>query len=143
MAYWNRQLVDRWNDWGPFFDYTFRFLYRIVKNVKTFYLRSKCQYFHCFIILGLWKLLQKKFPQNTRQVVHCTEVRFVSFLSSGFIIAIVGHSSKSTGKETGKTHLCAVQCPLPKFDSSKLSISKISKFRWSDLKETTTALHRF
>ena len=39
---------------------------------------------------------------------HCTEVRFVSFLSGGFITAIYGHSSKYTGKETGKTHLCAL-----------------------------------
>ena len=38
--------------------------------------------------------------------VQCTEVRFASFLSGGFITAI--HSSKSTGKETGKTHLCAL-----------------------------------
>ena len=61
IAYWNRQLVDRWNDWGLFFDCTFRFIYRIVNNVKTFFLRSKCQYFHCIIILGLWKLLQNNF----------------------------------------------------------------------------------
>jgi hypothetical protein len=32
-------------------------------------------------------------------------VHFVSFFSGGFITAIV---VKSTGKETGKTHLCAV-----------------------------------
>ena len=38
--------------------------------------------------------------------IHCTEVRFASFLSGGFITAI--HSSKSTRKETGKTHLCGL-----------------------------------
>ena len=41
-----------------------------------------------------------------KMILQCTEVRFVSFLSGGFITAI--HSSKSTGKETGKKHLCAV-----------------------------------
>ena len=30
---------------------------------------------------------------------HCTEVRFISFLSSGFFTTI------STGEETGNTHL--------------------------------------
>ena len=35
----------------------------------------------------------------------CTEVRFSSFFSGGFITAIVG---KTTGKETGKTHVCAL-----------------------------------
>ena len=36
---------------------------------------------------------------------HCTEMHFASFLSAGFIC---WHNSKSTGKETGKTHLCAL-----------------------------------
>ena len=36
--------------------------------------------------------------------LQSTEVRFASFLSGEFITV---HSSKSTGKETGKTHLCA------------------------------------
>ena len=34
--------------------------------------------------------------------MQCTEVRFASFLSGVFT------TNKSTGKETGKTHLCAV-----------------------------------
>ena len=34
-------------------------------------------------------------------------MRFASFLSGGFITAIV--VNLSTGKETGKTHLCAMQ----------------------------------
>ena len=38
-----------------------------------------------------------------------TEVHFASFLSGGFITAM--HSSKSTGKETGKTQLCALRRP--------------------------------
>ena len=37
---------------------------------------------------------------------QCTEVHFVSFFSRGFITAI--YSTKSNGKETVKTHLCAV-----------------------------------
>ena len=37
---------------------------------------------------------------------HYTEVRFASFLSSGFTTMAV--SNKSTGKETNKTHLCAL-----------------------------------
>ena len=35
-----------------------------------------------------------------------TEMRFASFLSGGFTTYY--GSNKSTGKETGKTHLCAV-----------------------------------
>ena len=42
------------------------------------------------------------------QIVQCTEVRFPSFFSGGFIAAIVVNSSKFTRKGTGKTHLCAV-----------------------------------
>ena len=39
-------------------------------------------------------------------VVHCTEVGFASFLSGGFTYYY--GSNKSTGKETGKTHFCAL-----------------------------------
>ena len=39
-------------------------------------------------------------------MTQCTEVRFASFLS-GWIYYY--GSNKSTGKETGKTHLCAVK----------------------------------
>ena len=39
-------------------------------------------------------------------IVHkFTEVRFARFFSGGFITTI---SSKSTGKETGSTHLCVL-----------------------------------
>ena len=36
---------------------------------------------------------------------NCTEVRFASLLSGGFGIYYYG-SNESTGKKTGKTHLC-------------------------------------
>ena len=37
---------------------------------------------------------------------HSTEVRFASFLSGEFTTTY--DSNKSTGKETGKTHLCGM-----------------------------------
>jgi hypothetical protein len=37
---------------------------------------------------------------------QCTEVRFASFLLGGFITIAV--FNKFAGKETGKTHLCAL-----------------------------------
>ena len=37
---------------------------------------------------------------------YCTEVRFASFLSGGFITAIAVNTL--TGKETGKTRLCVL-----------------------------------
>ena len=40
---------------------------------------------------------------------YCTEVRFATFLSGRFITAIVHR--KFTGKETSKTHLCALNKP--------------------------------
>ena len=48
------------------------------------------------------------FSYNPSQnsAMQSTQVRFASFLSGGFITVIC--SSKSTGKETGETHLCAV-----------------------------------
>ena len=45
--------------------------------------------------------------------MQCTEVRFASFLSGGFT-ANYG-SNQSTGKETGKTQICAVCSILPIF----------------------------
>ena len=39
----------------------------------------------------------------TFEMRRCTEVRFASLLSGGFTT-----SNKSTRKETGKSHLCAV-----------------------------------
>ena len=47
------------------------------------------------------KSKQIKWPKDRQ----CTEVRFASFLSGGFTTIVV---NESTGKETGKTHLCAV-----------------------------------
>ena len=44
---------------------------------------------------------QPKTTTAQRYAKQCTEVRFASFLSGGFIAAIVV-------KETDKTHLCAV-----------------------------------
>ena len=41
----------------------------------------------------------------THPATHYTEVRFCQFL---FRWIYYCHSSKSTGKETGKTHLCAL-----------------------------------
>ena len=38
---------------------------------------------------------------------HCTDERFVNFLSGGFIIV---HCSESNGQRTGKSHLCALVC---------------------------------
>ena len=54
---------------------------------------------------------------------HCTEVRFASFLSGGFTTTY--DSNKSTRKEIGKTHLCALHCmefenksgKMPSFDA--------------------------
>ena len=43
----------------------------------------------------------------TLATVHCTEVRFASFFSGGFITAIVVNPPE---KETGKTHLCTLHC---------------------------------
>ena len=54
---------------------------------------------------------------------YCTEVHFVSFLSGGFTTTY--DSNKSTRKEIGKTHLCALHCmefenksgKMPSFDA--------------------------
>ena len=43
---------------------------------------------------------------KTRVVEQCTKVRFARFLSGGFTTKY--GSNKSTGKETGKTHLCGL-----------------------------------
>ena len=50
-------------------------------------------------------VIEKRHSIYIRTVTHCTGMRFVSFLSGGFITI----SSKSTGKETDKTHLCALR----------------------------------
>ena len=79
-----------------------QFMYICVKNCaidpkkNNLYLFSNI--FHCTGVLSMvWP-----------QLGHCTVVRFASFLSGGFIIALV--FSKSTGKETGKLHICALYC---------------------------------
>ena len=50
--------------------------------------------------------LRKNTYNQQAATVQCIEVHFASLLSVGFITFI--HSSKSSGKETGKMHLCAV-----------------------------------
>ena len=51
-----------------------------------------------------WELIIFRIP-SSYCVLHCTEVRFVSFLSGGFTAYV---SNKSTRKETDKTQFCAV-----------------------------------
>ena len=59
-----------------------------------------------------------KILQNEAITPLHTEMRFASFLSGGFTtmakVSVHG-SNKSTGKETGKTHLYAMFCHLAVF----------------------------
>ena len=49
-----------------------------------------------------FEILASPFKIFLLKLRHCTEMRFASFFSGGFI------SSKSTGKLSGKVHLCAL-----------------------------------
>ena len=58
------------------------------------------------------RLFLKKFGDCRTTTEQHTEMRFASFLSGGFItdIEVNPWESRHPGKQTGKTHLCAVCC---------------------------------
>ena len=60
-----------------------------------------------------WSLKSRNF------IVQCTEVHFASFLSGSIYHC---HSIESTGKETGKMHLCVQWCNGRNIDSIGLRI---------------------
>ena len=56
-----------------------------------------------------FKLYDDEWKKERKVILpQCTNVRFASFLSGGFTTRTV--HNKSTGKKTGKTHLCVVMC---------------------------------
>ena len=68
---------------------------------------------YCIIIKTLY---QPYFSNNVNQLLaHCTEVHFASLFSGEIYYC---HSSKSTGKKTGKTHLCVLVFFLEFVDAS-------------------------
>ena len=61
--------------------------------------------------------IKKLFFYDVEKFPHCTEVRFATFLSGGFTTMV--YSNISTGKETGKTYLCALVPWVPYVDIIK------------------------
>ena len=72
-------------------------------------------------VLSFYQNLEPSPPHLPRQ---CTEVRFAPFFSFKIYYC---HSSKSTGKETDKTHLCALS-HLP-----TVLYCRLSDFKWRSI----------
>ena len=91
--------------------------------------------FFFFLFLGLhvqsepkmWQIFQLYLPTHfVRQIVFIKTVHRGAFFQFLFRWIHYCHSSKSTGKETGKTHLCAPPWVLSMTTAQLISVSKLA-----------------